>query len=163
MLLNVKRLLAEEGLHLPFDYTLQVPQSEFYGDDDRQASLHIVGEAVNRAQIAELHFAVSGRVETVCDRCLDPISRAFEYRYTHTLVKESPNGPDEDIIVDGDAVHLDQVAITDLRLDFPLKFLCREDCKGLCPLCGANLNQGDCGCDKRQIDPRLEALKELLQ
>ena len=40
--------------------------------------------------------------------------------------------------------------------------LCREDCKGLCPHCGKDLNEGPCGCEPRQIDPRLEALKKLL-
>ena len=43
----------------------------------------------------------------------------------------------------------------------PMKNLCKADCKGLCPVCGANLNDGDCGCDKHIADPRLAALKDL--
>ena len=44
----------------------------------------------------------------------------------------------------------------------PIRNLCRPDCKGLCPKCGADLNQGDCGCDREAVDLRLEVLKNLL-
>ncbi|MBR1859940.1 MAG: DUF177 domain-containing protein [Selenomonadaceae bacterium] len=45
----------------------------------------------------------------------------------------------------------------------PIKNLCKEDCKGLCPICGANLNENECNCDRFVVDPRLEALKNFLQ
>ena len=47
-------------------------------------------------------------------------------------------------------------------LELPMRFLCSEDCKGLCPLCGANLNRGPCACGDREQDPRWEPLKKLL-
>ena len=50
-----------------------------------------------------------------------------------------------------------------LTLELPLRVLCKEDCKGLCPKCGHNLNEGPCGCDLREEDPRWDALKSLLQ
>ncbi|MGB9809870.1 MAG: YceD family protein, partial [Caldanaerobacter sp.] len=48
-------------------------------------------------------------------------------------------------------------------LSLPMKFLCKEDCKGLCPICGTNLNYGSCSCKREDIDPRLEVLSKLLQ
>ena len=48
------------------------------------------------------------------------------------------------------------------RIELPFRLLCREDCKGLCPVCGANLNEMTCNCNTKQIDPRLEKLKMLL-
>ena len=50
----------------------------------------------------------------------------------------------------------------DIILSLPYRFLCREDCKGLCPVCGKNLNTGSCGCRSGKVDPRLEILKKLI-
>jgi len=47
-------------------------------------------------------------------------------------------------------------------LEVPIQPICRPDCQGLCQVCGQNLNEGDCGCEDDEIDPRLAALKELL-
>ena len=49
-----------------------------------------------------------------------------------------------------------------LFLGLPTRDLCREGCRGLCPKCGKNLNEGDCGCDRKEIDPRLAVLKKFL-
>jgi uncharacterized protein len=48
-------------------------------------------------------------------------------------------------------------------LELPYKSLCREDCRGLCPLCGKNLNEGLCGCNRKSVDPRLAILGQLLE
>lgn len=70
---------------------------------------------------------------------------------------------DEDYIETPDyKLELDEVVKTDIILELPAKFLCSEDCKGLCMKCGKNLNEGDCGCDKGSVDPRLEILKQLI-
>ena len=66
-------------------------------------------------------------------------------------------------VIEGDELDLDELIYSDIILLTPTKFLCKEDCKGLCPTCGKNLNEGDCACAKQQTDPRLEALRQLLQ
>jgi len=60
----------------------------------------------------------------------------------------------------GDSVDLTEVVRQHLVLALPLAARCREDCRGLCPRCGTNLNTGTCACDPREIDPRLEALRQ---
>ena len=60
-----------------------------------------------------------------------------------------------------DSKTLDEVVVTDLLLALPTKHLCREDCRGLCPHCGKNLNEGECGC-RPDVDPRLAVLEQLL-
>ena len=84
-----------------------------------------------------------------CDRCGEVTSREWNRRFSHVLVSEL----NED---------LDELLREDILLDLPSKYLCSPDCKGLCPKCGKNLNEGDCGCDRKEIDPRLEVLKSLL-
>lgn len=56
---------------------------------------------------------------------------------------------------------LDELLREDILLSLPTKVLCKSDCKGLCPMCGADLNNGPCGC-KKPVDPRLAVLQDLL-
>lgn len=67
--------------------------------------------------------------------------------------------------VEGDKFLTEPVVVEQVQLNIPMKPLCREDCRGLCPTCGADLNAGECGCDRQVVDPRwsgLEALREKL-
>ena len=59
-------------------------------------------------------------------------------------------------------IDMDELVMTDVTLELQFRLLCREDCKGLCPICGADLNETTCNCNTTQIDPRLEKLKMLL-
>ena len=64
--------------------------------------------------------------------------------------------------VDLNGIDIDELIMTDVTLEIPFQLLCREDCKGLCPVCGSDLNVKTCNCNQKQIDPRLEKLKMLL-
>ena len=57
---------------------------------------------------------------------------------------------------------MDELVMTDVTLELPFQLLCREECKGLCPVCGADLNETTCNCNTKKVDPRLEKLKMLL-
>ena len=65
--------------------------------------------------------------------------------------------------MENDAFDLGDLARTAFILDMDTKTLCSEDCKGLCPRCGADLNQGPCSCKKKDVDPRLAVLAKLLE
>jgi uncharacterized protein len=121
--------------------------------------------------------------ELACGRCLEP------YRFEETLPvrlrlrkrpepprrpeKARPGAPAEEVELEVDASDLDVVLYDEPVVPFddivreqvlmaiPMKPLCREDCRGLCPECGADWNSGDCACEKIKIDPRLEVLKGL--
>ena len=66
------------------------------------------------------------------------------------------------LLVENESIELDDLLREDILLELPTKFLCKPDCKGLCPGCGKNLNEGKCDCSARQVDPRLEVLKQLI-
>ena len=82
----------------------------------------------------------------------------------HILVV-SLNHEDNDsfVLIDNYQLPLQELVEEDLILDQPSKILCREDCRGLCPQCGKDLNQGLCGCRQETVDPRLAILKQLLE
>ena len=103
-------------------------------------------------------------MHTRCARCARPVVYEKNVPIDFLLVSGAAEDEESDdvIAVEGDDVELDGIAVPELLLDMEMAVLCREDCKGLCPKCGKDLNEGPCGCDLRQVDPRLEALKKLL-
>ncbi len=116
------------------------------------------------------NFYIQEIVHTVahfqCDRCLEPFTQPLdaEYRVVYSSDRDFVE-LDEDIrYVAPDQAEID--ITEDLResvlLAVPIKLLCKQDCKGLCPHCGANLNVESCTCAEKTIDPRWEALKKLL-
>ena len=80
------------------------------------------------------------------------------------LARELESGDENDdyILVPTGMIDIDELIMTDVTLEVPFQLLCREDCKGLCPVCGSDLNEKTCNCNQKQIDPRLEKLKMLL-
>ena len=67
------------------------------------------------------------------------------------------------VIYSGNSLELDEIVLNSFLMNVPGKFLCKEDCKGLCPQCGQDLNLGDCDCDNDTFDPRWAALKEIME
>ena len=109
-------------------------------------------------------FPFTSPVSVPCDRCGAELSGTEHKRFEHRLVQTLVDETNDDYIETPDfTLELDEVVISDIILHYPQKFLCSEDCKGLCPVCGKNRNEGDCGCEKQTVDPRLEILKQLMK
>ena len=70
---------------------------------------------------------------------------------------------DDYAIIEDGFVDIDKHLIEELEVEFPMRHLCREDCRGLCQRCGKNLNEGECNCGEGEIDPRLEPLRRILE
>jgi len=111
------------------------------------------------------------KLEIACARCLDAVpydvDRSFELLFRPQAVNI---GPDEAEMQDkdaeiafyqGDGVELEDILREQILLAVPIKTLCRDECKGLCPQCGKNLNAGECQCEPLAGDPRWNALKDL--
>src|SRR5271166_5194792 len=177
MFLDIKEL---ERHPLDFEEELQ-PDVIDLGDEVRQRTpLKTAG----RAELVEEHHGkhkiikdirlrgrLSAGLEMQCARCLEPVpqevARDFELLY-RPLGADA--GRDELSVTDaeaeigyyqGDGLLLEDVLREQMLLALPLKVTCREECKGLCPQCGKNLNQEQCSCSVAMEDPRWAALKEV--
>ncbi len=118
----------------------------------------------NRAGFVEFTADVSFICRFDCDRCASPVSRNFHFQFRHTLVPQLSEESGDDYIEAPDyKLDTDTLLRDDILLALPSKRLCKESCKGLCPKCGKNLNEGSCGCALQEADPRLAALKKLLE
>lgn len=115
--------------------------------------------------------SVSTTLELPCSRCLEPfalpVASSFDLRYQpHTEnTGEGEREVEEDDLTtafyENDTIDLGQLMREQFFLALPMKPLCGEDCQGLCPDCGTNLNRGTCSCQRAWEDPRFAALKEL--
>jgi uncharacterized protein len=122
-------------------------------------------------------------LETPCKRCADPVKFTLPVAFALDLVPESKlrdvagdEGDDDGGAAqagtfafedadqepfDGKAIQMDGHVREQLLLALPVGVVCREDCKGLCTVCGNNLNERECGCDRKPIDVRLQKLKDI--
>lgn len=101
-------------------------------------------------------FVVEGSLKAEiilsCSRCLEKYNSKLELNISEDVMKADMEDEEE--------LYLDEIIIDNIILSLPMKPLCAEDCKGICPQCGQNLNQGECDCKVEMVDPRLEKLKE---
>ena len=172
MRLDLRPLLAGERL-LVFDYELPLevdPEdtSSFLYGVSFPSPMKVSGEITNTAGYMKMTLTMSVNYQTVCARCLLPVGGCFTLDLEKTVAsRDMLSDPDDSkyddyaIIEDG-FLDMDEPLREQIEMEFPVRFLCSEDCKGLCPKCGHNLNDGDCGCSKKEIDPRLASLGPLL-
>lgn len=120
--------------------------------------------AQNRAGVVTLSLSVRFTLRVPCDRCLEVFEQSYSLCPEHTVVRELHGEDTGEYVVAPEAiVDLDELVLTDVVLELPMVMLCKEDCKGLCSKCGANLNHGPCGCKEETGDPRLAVLKQLIE
>ncbi len=163
MLLDVKEVFLNEGAHSLADYELDLSSVAVDGVNPMPKPVRVKAEAVNTAGAVRLIIKAEFLYSRPCDRCFSPSDRNMSLEFEHNLVTSLSGDSNDDYVETPDyMLDLDELARADILLELPLKYLCREDCKGLCQSCGANLNEGDCGCSKNAADPRLEVLKQLL-
>ncbi|WP_106766119.1 YceD family protein [Paenibacillus faecalis] len=111
---------------------------------------------------------LQGQLEVKCSRCLKPVTEQLNIPFHEVFQPvENPDmvqDEDEDIIyVKGESLDLVPYVEEALVLYLPLAPVCSEDCKGLCPICGKDLNETSCDCNTEVIDPRLAALKDFFK
>ncbi|NDJ51461.1 MAG: DUF177 domain-containing protein [Chloroflexi bacterium] len=98
-----------------------------------------------------------------CSRCLDSFDYPIEIEFSELFVPVSQADPESPFVIDdGDFVELTPIVREESILAVPMQALCRDSCKGLCPECGQNFNEGHCNCERETIDPRLAQLRALL-
>ena len=163
MILDVTSVLHTPGGRLPFQFSMDLSDLEFGGRYPVSRPVAVEGEVRNSADVLTLTLTASATLDAVCDRCGKAFSQEKEVPYSCMLAEELQNEDSDDIVLlEAGKVDAGELARTAFVLGMDTKTLCSEDCKGLCPRCGANLNDGPCGCQK-EPDPRLAVLAKLLE
>ena len=125
--------------------------------------------SLNLISTGSIRFCAKGsfELEAECTRCLKSVPLGFEFD-TDTVLILNDEGractkDDDELLeyVSDRELDVDGFVNEEIMIGFPMQVLCSEDCKGLCPVCGADLNRGECGCDRVVLDPRMSKIRDL--
>ena len=166
MLINLSDIIKDDGGKLEVSESFEMPKTAFLGEEFTfDKPLHLEAKILNNTKSLELKGKVTGEMNVHCARCGKLLTVALEFPISEILVREDSNfTEDEDVIVySGNSCELMEAIENGFLLNVSGKFLCSEDCRGLCPQCGTNLNESECNCDNEYIDPRLEKLAEIMK
>ena len=166
MLYNLTDIFSSEGkvenLTTTYEEKVVVMQSEeFPVCECSDLTLTLTNRAKGEVL---LQGEISLVCEIPCGRCLKPVKVPLNLKWEEDL-KESmigtPEAADEMSFVTGYELDTDALVGNEILINWPMKVLCRDDCKGICSVCGKNLNEGECGCDTFVPDPRMAVLKDI--
>ena len=165
MIIDINPILKGECNELSLDYSLLI--GEPVGDISFPEPIFVVGYVKNMAGYITLELDAKVKYKTACARCLAPIEATKNISFSKTVITDTEDFQDtenDDYIVSDDGyIDSDETLIEQIILELPLRHLCKEDCKGLCPKCGADLNKVSCSCDTSEPDPRFDVLRKLLE
>lgn len=161
-----------EGNSANFDHIYEPEALTLDDESARLAGPAEVRGRVNRREYeVRLRGTVRARAEVDCDRCLKsvevPIEAKFDLKYVPAAdyrATETVELQEEDLSVsvfDDQAIDIDELVREQVLLALPSRALCSAECKGLCPVCGADKNSLTCDCEAARTDPRWDALKNL--
>ncbi len=126
-----------------------------FTDNEVTVNSNVTGQVLNFAGRLEVSGNINATVETTCARCLAMLSIPLSFNIEETV------GEDE-VTLDGTILDIDDIVNKNVLVNLSIKYLCSEDCKGICSNCGADLNVSKCNCEEDVIDERFAALKNLL-
>ena len=170
MLLNLSDVLNEQ--HKPIDVSVVLDLDAFsYGGEEfvftDKSDVHLVIH-----HLKEKQFSINGEcsitVKSRCDRCLTPVEVAMDLIFDKKIdliaaEGEELEGFDESYYINGYFLDVDQFIYGEMLMGWPTKILCCEDCKGICNVCGQNLNLGSCDCEDTSLDPRMSVIQDIFK
>jgi len=162
--LNVSNALKHPGQVYPFQAALELEEMEVLSDIVRFEEIHAEGEYFFAEEKLSLKANVDAFVCTRCSKCLEDVRQPIHAKMDAVFTRQ-PDPDDPDLYsFEASIMELTDAVRDALLLEFPIRFLCSEDCKGLCPQCGVNLNKGSCTCQEGgEVTNPFSALKAIVQ
>lgn len=162
IMINVSDLTSKKVDKKSLDIELDIKKLQDGVEEfDVKEPLKLTGDLTRVGDIIYLDCNVKGVIELECSRCLEKFPYNIDLEIHEKLTNNPENKDEEIIFIENDNVNICEIVENNIIVSLPIKRLCKEDCKGLCPICGTNLNVSTCNCHEENIDPRLEKLKEL--
>jgi uncharacterized protein len=156
----------------PFSHSYAPGEVELEDEGARLVSdAEVEGSASRKGEEVRVRGKIVTEVELLCDRCLASSRAPLEIEFDTRFIPQSSAAGDAENVelladdlglaaYEGDSVDVDELVHEQILLALPSRNLCREDCKGLCPKCGSDLNAGACSCEQGETDPRWAALAD---
>ncbi|MBQ9927129.1 MAG: DUF177 domain-containing protein [Lachnospiraceae bacterium] len=167
MLMNLTDVFTSEGKVKKTSQTYDAGSVSYMGEsypvvDKSDVSLTFTNIGTGRIL---LEGEMSLTVDIPCDRCLQSVKVPIGVSFAHEIAAPNeegvPSEEEEQCFMSGYELDTDTLINNEILINMPVKVLCKEECKGICPVCGQNLNEKECGCDTFVPDPRMAAIKDI--
>lgn len=165
MKINIAQAKQEIGSTYQFQFAACSDELGF--DEDvpwKGNAITVAGQITNTGRVLEVQGVIKTSGTYSCGRCLEQFCTDIEVAFSENYLAAGSEAEGEDaLFYEGDEIDITDLVRESILLAEPLKIVCKEECKGLCPVCGTNLNATACSCDRDSVDPRLAVLQKLLQ
>ena len=162
MVLDLSQVLTNPGMSVNVDENIALCDVSINGQDIHFTKpVKVSGTVKNISGVLYMELKCNANFETQCSRCLDTVSEELDFEVNERLSKMSSD--EEVLLIDSHEFDLDETVVKSFGLELPINYICSDNCKGLCHVCGCNLNHQNCDCEDDNIDPRLAALKDFLK
>ena len=164
MVVSVNEALRRVGEAFPFSWEGELSPQTFAGDSVAfVGNGKLSGTYVYDGKTFRVDADAEVSYRTTCARCNKPMIETLAFSFTEHFVRSVFKTEDDELYpYEGEKLDLSDAFFDNLFLEMPMTSVCSESCKGLCPVCGADLNLGQCDCQKNKIDARFSALESLL-
>ena len=170
MLLNLSEVLGEHHKTIQQNVELEMNTFAINRTCYPIVSKDVFNIRVEHVKGRQLLITGKGKVvvEIPCDRCLEPVQNELELDFVKNVDLSVADGEqsddfDESNYIDGYELDVEQLVCNEVLIGWPTKVLCSEDCKGICNVCGQNLNQGACNCEDTSLDPRMSVIRDVFK
>ncbi len=162
--LNVARLKRIPGDSARYKQDVQMPSFKVQGESVNFSGPVVIDVVIdNTGKHLVVEGKASGKLKLACSRCLDFFEYSFEVPVKEVYTAAPEEDADEAVSFTGDFLDISPEITKSIIMHLPMKALCREECRGLCPVCGINLNERQCRCAGKDIAPRLNVLKKYFE
>jgi uncharacterized protein len=158
MVINLRKVLSEVENPLIFHYEADMSDYAVYGLNPLKSGVSVSGRVEKKSGFLTLDMEISAMLDMLCASCGKEIKKPLRVETHNLLVKNTESDDDEYIVYSDDEVDLDGIVNDAVTLNIEMRPLCKEDCKGVCAGCGADLNEAECRCQK-PVNPAFEKLK----
>ena len=170
MLIDISELISSDSLSRSYEASIEMEELVFEGcryplTQKEPVRLHLTGRGKSRVA---MEASVKISVLIPCSRCLKDVELKFDFGCSQEMDFEKIRSGglddiDEISFIEGNSLDVDRFVQNELIVRLPAKVLCKEDCAGLCPVCGQDLNEGECGCDRSPADLRMSAIRDIFK
>lgn len=160
MKVNISDLLKNDGSVLDLEFNDVIEElNSVVVDYQFNSPVNFTGKLVNASGILKLDGHLRTEYTAKCYRCLENVNRTMSIDVKENILNAEKNPDTENFTYEGNFILLDKVLTDNVILNLPMRQVCKEDCKGLCPKCGNNFNEKVCQCREDTINPKMEILK----
>lgn len=163
MKLQFEDLISRKERSKDISYSFKMDEIYFDGDKIKPLEEIVVeGKVTSDKDIIVIKANIKGKLELTCSRCLDTFIYPIDIDIEEKFTKDKELEESDDVnFVNGDVLDITELVENIIISTLPIKRLCSDDCKGLCQVCGTNLNKSTCNCNNSDVDIRMAGLSAL--